>query len=195
MSEEAVRTNRRERPLAPLLPKNFVDRAPTDRGPDALMDWLDNHHLHDAIRQEVNARLDYVPPLQQLGPVLRDHVEHSLAYQTRVVTQLLWRYADVRHQIITYHDPEKAYWREQSRAKMPPELRQKRVKSGRVERLKERQLAFEQIISALGLDAEKAVLDYLFEEASAISPSMSATPALPSTSDRLRPAPIARRSR
>ena len=195
MSKEAVRTNRRERPLAPLLPKDFVDRAPTDRGADALMDWFDNNHLHDAIRQEVDARLDYLPPLQQLGPVLRDHVEHSLAYQTRVVTQLLWRYADVRHEMITYHDPEKAYWREQSRAKMPPELRQRRVKPGRIERLKERQLAFEQLISALGLDAERAVIDYLFEEASAIAPPMSATPALPSAVGRPERAQVGPRPR
>ena len=168
MSKEAARTRPRERPLAPLLPKDFVDRAPTDQGPDALMDWLDNGNLHTAVKQEVNARLDYLPPLQQLGPVLRDHVEHSLAYQTRISTQLLWRYADVRHEMITHRDPENVYWREESRAKMPPDLRKKLVKPGRVERLKERQLAFEQLISALGLDAERAVIDYLFEEASAI---------------------------
>ena len=177
MSKEAAKTEIRERPLAPLLPKDFADRAPTDRGPDALMDWLDNGHLHEAIQQEVSARLDYLPPLQQLGLVLSDHIEHSLAYQTRIATQLLWRYADVRHQMITHHDPQKAYWREESRARMPPDLRKKLVKPGRVERLKERQLAFEQLISALGLDAEKTVIDYLFEEASAIPGPISRDPA------------------
>jgi len=180
MSKEDVRTYIRERPLAPLLPKDFVDCAPTDQGPDALMDWLDNGNLHTAVKQEVNARLDYLPPLQQLGPVLRDHVEHSLAYQTRIATQLLWRYADVRHEMITYHDPEKVYWREESRAKMPPALRKKLVKPSRLERLQERQLAFEQLIFALGLDAEKAVIDYLFAEASAIPGPISRVPASPS---------------
>ena len=177
MSKEAARTEIRERPLAPLLPEDFVHRAPTDRGPDALMDWLDNGHLYDAIRQEIDARLDYLPRLQQLGPVLSDHVEHALAYQASIVTQLLWRYADVRHQMITYHDPDKAYWREESRAKMPPALRKKLVKGGRVERLKERQLAFEQLISALALDAEKGVIDYLFEEAAGIPGPISPDPA------------------
>ena len=188
MSKEAARTRPRERPLAPLLPKDFVGRAPTDRGPDALMDWLDNGHLHEAVRQEVNARLDYLPPLQHLGPVLRDHVEHALAYQTRIATQLLWCYADVRHEMITYHDPQKVYWRDGARAKMPPALCKKLVKPGRVERLKERQLAFEQLISALGLDAERAVIDYLFEETAAIPGPVSRDPA--SRSGAGQPVPV-----
>ena len=51
---------------------------------------------------------------------------------------------------------------------MSESLRRKLIKPGRVERLKERQLLLEQLISDLGLDAEKAVIDHLFEEASAV---------------------------
>jgi len=127
------------------------------------------------------------PPLHQFVPVLRDHIEHSLAYRARVATQLLWRYADVRHEMITYHDPEKVYWREASRSKMPPTLRQRLVKPGRIERLRERHRAFEQLISALGLDAEKAVIDYLFEEAAAIPGAIGRHPVPRSAIARPRP--------
>ena len=168
MLEERIKTNVRERPVAPLLPKDFVDRAPTDRGPDALIDWLDNRNLYNAIEQEVEARLDYLPPLETLGPLVKDHIEHALEDRIKTVTQLLWRYADVRHQTITYHDPEKAHWRKKSRERIPVTLQEKLVKPGRVERLKERQLLLEQLISDLGLDTEKAVIDHLFEETSAV---------------------------
>ena len=169
MSKEAIRTETRPRPIAPLLPKAFVDQAPTDRGPDALMDWLDDGNLRDAIRQEVNARRDFLPPLESLDPILRSHVEHSLENEARTARLLLWRYAEIRHQIITYHDPEKAYWREEARARLPESLQQKLLRPGRFERLQERQLAMERLIRDFRLGQEKAVIDYLLEEASSIA--------------------------
>lgn len=168
MTKEGAQTEVREKPVAPLLPEDFADRAPIDSGPEALMDWLDNQNLYQAVQQEVAARLAYLPPLDTLGPLVKDHIEHSLEDKTKTVTQLLWRYADVRHQMITYHDPEKACWRKKSQERMPEALRKRLARPGRVKRLKERQLVLERLISDLRLDAEKAVIDYLFEEAAAV---------------------------
>ena len=167
MARERAKTEVRERPVAPLLPKDFVDRAPTACGPDALMDWLDNHNLYNAVKQEVAARLNHLP-LDTLGPLVKYHIEHSLEDRARTVSQVLWRYADIRHQIITYHDPDSVYWREVAQVGMTGALRKKLTKPGRDKRLKERQLVLEQLITDLGLDAERAVIDCLLEEASAV---------------------------
>ena len=189
MSKESVRTETRPRPVAPLLAKELVDIAPTHRGLDALMDWLDNGHLHDAIRQEVNARCEFLPPLESLGPILRSHVEHSLESETRTARLVLWRYAEVRHQIITYHDPEKAYWRQKARKGLPESAQPDSPRPGRFERLKERQLVMERLIRDFRLGREKAVIDYLVEEAASIAEdggereSASALPAAATEAD------------
>ncbi len=154
------------------------------------MDWLDNRNLYNAVEQAVDARRDFLPPLENLGPILRSHIEHSLKDEIRTARILLWRYADVRHKIITYHDPEKAYWREKARERMSESLRKKLAKPGKPERLKERQLILEQLIVDFRLGREKAVIDYLLEEASAISGTttssehVSAFPSVSKTGDR-----------
>ena len=167
MSEGEGTTETIERKyVGKYLPADFAERAPVDADVDGLLIWLDKD-LHKTVREEIDAQAEFLTSPEELPFNVRDHLEHSRKWETKVVGQTLFRYAQYAHRIATHSDPEKIARSKAARAKMPEDL-QKRMRPKTVEELKARKLAVEQLIHDFGLSQEAAAIDQLFEQAGAI---------------------------
>jgi len=160
---EIPRTETLNRPRnSRYLPVDFVDRALTDNGVPGLMEWLRNN-LPSAVKQEVSARKEFLPPLTGVGAAVRDSFEHLLEEKTRDYSQLLWQYARYHNLIYLAQANPKP----EARQQLSPELRQKLHTS--VEKLIERRIGLRMALDLVGLSNEAGMIDHLFSEASAIS--------------------------
>jgi hypothetical protein len=143
----------------------FVQEAPVDDGPDALMVWLDKN-LHIAIRQEVEASRKFLPPREETSPMVLDALDGLYKFQAKAYSQVLIRYADTLHQGAKLRDPERVAREKEVRKKIPGLYKNKPPLT--VERLQDQQLPLLNMINAFQLQGEKKVLDSLFDQVKSI---------------------------
>jgi hypothetical protein len=149
-------------PKSRYLPVDFVDVARTIDGAAALMGWLRNH-LPDAVKLEVNARKEFLPPLHEFGPTVRESYEHLLGEKAQDYSRLLWQYARYHNLLYLEHvNPDGG-----SEHERLTEARRK-LHTPR-EKLIERKVGLRMALEVLGLINEANIIDYLFAEATAIT--------------------------
>ena len=145
--------------------EKFVDEAPVNEGPDALMVWLDNN-MGEEIKQQVGARREFLPPEKEINPTVWEDLVYSHEQLSKAYSQLLIRYAGNLHEMAMLNDSDKIAREKKAREKVPWLYENKRPWT--VERLKDRQVPLLELINALQLQPEKKVIDSLFEQANSI---------------------------
>lgn len=134
----------------------FIDNAPTDNV-DELERWIEDNLKVD-IQGEVKSREDFWPKdFRERNPFMADAIDGRTKTEVDWATAVLWGYTKQVYSIQTY-DIDK---RRESVKRYNREVVTLRD-------LEQRKIGMETIIDQMGLSREKAIIDHLFQQASAL---------------------------
>ena len=149
MTEGDEKTEVRERHSSKLLPVEFVDRAPVDKGPDGLSKWLGENLRAMVIENSRNALLKkYKVDYDGMAPAAKAAIDQISRDQGHANASILETYATLSSNIFNWEHVH-------NDQKVADELRQKRK-------------GVQEALFAQALMSEQIVIDDLFERAGAL---------------------------